>query len=145
MIRGDQQTLPNDSQLPNRMEINASLASSIYRHSLNTPDAPAVVCRGQTLTYGDFAGKAAQISASLRSSESWQQSAGHPPRVGILASRGIDACVAVMGACWAGVRNIWSGCESPGMGQVGNVTGCFKRRFNWTTEIYPHPPSISHC
>ncbi len=113
MIRGDQQTLPNDSQLPNRMEINASLASSIYRHRLNTPDAPAVVCRGQTLTYGDFAGKAAQISASLRSSESWQQSAGHPPRVGILASRGIDACVAVMGACWAGATYVPIGLKLP--------------------------------
>jgi non-ribosomal peptide synthetase component F len=95
------------------MEINASLASSIYRHSLNTPDAPAVVCRGQTLTYGDFAGKAAQISASLRSSESWQQSAGHPPRVGILASRGIDACVAVMGACWAGATYVPIGLKLP--------------------------------
>ena len=88
------------------MKINANLANTIYRHSLNTPDAPAVVCRGQTLTYREFAGKAAQIAASLRHSASWQGPAGNPPRVGILASRGIDACVALMGACWAGATYV---------------------------------------
>jgi acyl-CoA synthetase (AMP-forming)/AMP-acid ligase II len=63
MMRGNQQT-PNLSPTSKSMKINANLANTIYRHSLNTPDAPAVVCRGQTLTYREFAGKAAQIAAS---------------------------------------------------------------------------------
>lgn len=31
---------------------------------------------------------------------------GQPPCVGILASRGIDACVALLGACWAGATYV---------------------------------------
>ncbi|HSG24215.1 MAG TPA: AMP-binding protein, partial [Azonexus sp.] len=113
MMRGNQQTIPNLSQTSKSMEINANLANTIYRHSLNTPNAPAVVCRGQTLTYGDFAGKAAQIAAGLRHSEGWQRPAARPPRVGILASRGIDACVALMGACWAGATYVPIGLKLP--------------------------------
>jgi len=95
------------------MEINANLASTIYRHSLNTPDAPAVVCRGQTLTYADFASRAARIAACLRQNDAWQQPIGNPPRVGILASRGIDACTALMGACWAGATYVPIGLKLP--------------------------------
>ena len=95
------------------MKINANLANTIYRHSLNIPDAPAVVCRGQTLTYREFAGKAAQIAAVLCHSAAWQGPAGNPPRVGILASRGIDACVALMGACWAGATYVPIGLKLP--------------------------------
>ena len=95
------------------MEINANLAHTIYRHSLNSPDAPAVVYRGKTLTYGDFAIRAAQIAVRLRQNEAWQRPAGNPPRVGILASRGIDACVALMGACWAGATYVPIGLKLP--------------------------------
>lgn len=95
------------------MKINANLANTIYRHSLNTPDAPAVVCRGQTLTYREFAGKAAQIAASLRHNAAWQSPAESQPRVGILASRSIDACVALMGACWASATYVPIGLKLP--------------------------------
>lgn len=95
------------------MEINANLASTIYRHSLNTPDAPAVVCRGQILSYADFASQAARIAACLHQSDAWQHPTGQPPRVGILASRGIDACIALMGASWAGATYVPIGLKLP--------------------------------
>jgi D-alanine--poly(phosphoribitol) ligase subunit 1 len=113
MMRGNQPTTPNLSPTSKSMKINANLANTIYRHSLNIPDAPAVVCRGQTLTYREFAGKAAQIAAVLCHSAAWQGPAGNPPRVGILASRGIDACVALMGACWAGATYVPIGLKLP--------------------------------
>ncbi|MDD2743427.1 MAG: amino acid adenylation domain-containing protein [Rhodocyclaceae bacterium] len=95
------------------MEINANLALAIDRHSRNTPDAPAVVCRGQTLTYSDFAHQAGQIAATLQRDPSWPAAAQQPPRVGILASRSIAACVALMGACWAGATYVPIGLKLP--------------------------------
>lgn len=95
------------------MEINSNLACTIHRHSLSTPDAPAVVCRGQSLNYAEFASGANRIADCLRQSSHWQHPAGSPPRIGILASRGIDACVALMGACWAGATYVPIGLKLP--------------------------------
>jgi len=49
----------------------------------------------------------------LASSSGWQRDDGRPPRVGIFASRGIDACIAVLGACWAGATYVPIGLKQP--------------------------------
>ncbi|HRC61360.1 MAG TPA: AMP-binding protein, partial [Candidatus Propionivibrio aalborgensis] len=70
------------------------------------PGAPAVVCQGRSLTYGELAERAARLAACLTHRLDWQRLDGQPPCVGILASRGIDACVALLGACWAGATYV---------------------------------------
>lgn len=95
------------------METNYNLAHAVFRHSRTTPDAPAVVFKGQSLSYGELADRAASLADCLRSSRAWQHRDGSPPRVGILASRGRDACVAVIGACWAGATYIPIGLKLP--------------------------------
>jgi amino acid adenylation domain-containing protein len=92
---------------------NYNLACAVYRHSLLTPDAPAVVCQGRSLSYGEFAERAARIAACLARSAGWARRDGQLPRVGILASRGVDACVAMLGACWAGATYVPIGLKLP--------------------------------
>ena len=95
------------------MLANYNLACAVYRHSLLTPDAPAVVCQGRTLSYGELAERAARIAACLTHSAGWSVRDGKLPRVGILASRGVDACVAMLGACWAGATYVPIGLKLP--------------------------------
>lgn len=95
------------------MATNYNLAHAIYRHSLTRPDAPAVVFKGRSITYGDMAASAARLANCLRQSRAWQRRDGAPLRVGILASRGIDACVALLGACWAGATYVPIGLKLP--------------------------------
>ncbi|WP_313950737.1 amino acid adenylation domain-containing protein [Accumulibacter sp.] len=95
------------------MATNYNLAHAVYRHSLTNPDAPAVVFKGQSLTYGEMAASAARLAKCLRHSRAWQRPEEKPLRVGILASRGIDACVALMGACWAGATYVPIGLKLP--------------------------------
>lgn len=95
------------------MTTNDNLAGSIYRHSLATPDALAVACQGRSLTYGELAERAARIAAGLASRGIERGPDGPPPRVGILASRGVDACVALLGACWAGATYVPIGLKLP--------------------------------
>lgn len=88
------------------MQSNYNLASAIYQHSLTSPQATAVVCQGRTLNYGELAERAARLAACLRQSPYWPRRDGRIPRVGLLASRGVDACVALIGACWAGATYV---------------------------------------
>ncbi|MDL2358492.1 MAG: amino acid adenylation domain-containing protein [Pseudomonadota bacterium] len=92
---------------------NFNLACAIHRHCLAHPDSPAVVCKDRSLTYGELAERAARLAACLTRSPGWQRSDGQPPRVGILASRGVDACVALLGACWAGATYVPIGLKQP--------------------------------
>ena len=85
---------------------NYNLACAISHHSMINPEAPAVVCQGRSLTYGELAERAARLAACLTHRLDWQRLDGQPPCVGILASRGIDACVALLGACWAGATYV---------------------------------------
>src|SRR5690349_8637223 len=94
------------------MPKNYNLACAINHHRRMTPQAPAVVCQGQLLTYAELAERAAGLAASLASSRGWR-SDRQPPRVGIFASRGIDACVALLGACWAGATYVPIGLKQP--------------------------------
>lgn len=95
------------------MTQNHNLATSIHRHGLHAPDALAIVCKGRSLSYRQFANRAAALADRLRRGEQWCPSNGQGPRIGILASRGIDACVALAGACWAGGSYVPIGLKLP--------------------------------
>ena len=79
-----------------------NLASSVYRHQLVRPDAPAVSFNGQSLTYAVLAERSARLARCLAKNLESPAAA----RVGILASRNSNACVAVLGACWAGATYV---------------------------------------
>ena len=85
---------------------NFNLASAIHHHALKSPHTTAIASQGQTLSYAELAQRAARLASCLTASPDWQRRDGHVPRVGILASRGIDACVALLGACWAGATYV---------------------------------------
>jgi amino acid adenylation domain-containing protein len=75
-----------------------NLAAAVYRHQITRPDAQAVSFNGQSLTYGVLAELSARLAGCLAQNLASQAAA----RVGILASRNANACVAVLGTCWAG-------------------------------------------
>jgi D-alanine--poly(phosphoribitol) ligase subunit 1 len=79
-----------------------NLATAVHRYSLETPDALALASQGVELSYVDLASRASALAAQLKSSPAWQQQDGQLPRVAILASRSIEACLASLGASWAG-------------------------------------------
>jgi len=95
------------------MQNNCNLACSIYRHHLETPGAVAVACQGRSLSYGEFGERASRLASALARHPGWRRPDGRPPRVGILASRGVDACVALLGACWAGATYVPIGFKQP--------------------------------
>lgn len=96
------------------MEQNFNLALPVFCRSLEAPGSTALVCAGQSLTYGQFAYRAAQLAECLKIASNWHDHAGtKPPRVGILASRNLDACIAMMGACWAGATYVPLGLKFP--------------------------------
>ncbi|WBS00875.1 amino acid adenylation domain-containing protein [Pseudoduganella sp. SL102] len=90
-----------------------NLAAAVYRHALASPGSPAVVSGGRALSYSELAACAARLAACLAGSRTWQRCDGQPPRVGILASRGVDSCVAILGACWAGATYVPIGLKQP--------------------------------
>jgi D-alanine--poly(phosphoribitol) ligase subunit 1 len=77
--------------------LNFNLALSVYRYGMATPDRPALVADGETLSYRELAQLARNIAGALRS-------AGVKPRerVAILASRSVAAYAGMLGACWIG-------------------------------------------
>jgi D-alanine--poly(phosphoribitol) ligase subunit 1 len=95
------------------MTKNYNLACPIYRHYLANPEAPAVVCQGRSLSYGELAERSTRLAFFLTRSCGWQGQDRQPPRVGILASRGVDACVAMLGTCWAGGTYVPIGLKQP--------------------------------
>ncbi len=95
------------------MPQNHNMACAIYHHAQINPEAQAVVCQGRSLTYGELAERSARVARRLLRGAHWNRSHGRPPRVGILASRSIDACVAMLGACWAGATYVPIGLKQP--------------------------------
>ena len=95
------------------MENNFNLACAIHRHSLNTPDAPAIVSLGQSLSYASLASRAAAIAHCLQQVGATAAVDGQLPRIGILASRSLTACTALIGAAWAGATYVPIGLKLP--------------------------------
>jgi amino acid adenylation domain-containing protein len=110
--------------LKNTQLQNYNLACPIWRHALERPEATAVVCRGRSLTYGELAERAARLASVLTGSAAWQQPRTPIPRVGILASRGVDACVALLGACWAGATYVPIALKQPQERLLGLLEQC---------------------
>lgn len=92
---------------------NNNLATPIHRHALSRAQAPAVVCQGRSLSYGQLAARAAHLAQTLRTAPAWPRDPAAPPRIGILASRSVEACVALLGACWAGATYVPLGLKQP--------------------------------
>ncbi|WP_367184807.1 amino acid adenylation domain-containing protein [Limnohabitans sp. Rim8] len=95
------------------MSDDFNLASAVWLHSRVTPHATAIAYKNQTLSYEQYACRARDLAERLARSSDWQERTVKPLKVGILASRGIDACVAMLGACWAGAAYIPIGLKLP--------------------------------
>ena len=83
-----------------------NLSCSVHRHSIARPDSLAISSQGRSLSYAQFVLGARAIAACIGQSPAWSRRDGQPPRVGILASRSVDACLGVLGACWAGATYV---------------------------------------
>lgn len=90
-----------------------SLATGIHEHSQSRPSGVAIWAHGRTHSYGQVAEQASRLAACLGRSRAWERHPGRPPRVGILASRSADACLAILGAAWAGATYIPLGTRLP--------------------------------
>ena len=90
-----------------------NLANSVYRRSLGGPARLAIACEGRELSYGELADQARRIAAALVKGRGWRDDEGTLPRVGILASRSIEACTGLLGTSWAGGTYIPIGLKSP--------------------------------
>jgi amino acid adenylation domain-containing protein len=95
------------------MKDNFNLAKAVWQHSLTSPDAVAIVHQGQSLNYAQFADRARAVAQRLSHSPDWPNRGIKPLKVGVLASRGMDAAVAILGACWAGTSYVPVGLKLP--------------------------------
>lgn len=93
------------------MTSNFNLAGGVHRHAAENADAPALVCRDLALSYGELAERAGRLAACLIAQCGERH--GEPLRVGILASRSAGACIAALGACWAGATYVPFGLKQP--------------------------------
>ena len=78
--------------------MHQGLALPFYGHYLHNPTLPALVVAGTYYSYQELGDLAATIAALLAGP-------GNDPveRVGILASRSVEAMAGILSACWAGV------------------------------------------
>ena len=90
-----------------------NLALAVHRHSIATPDAICVADNKSSLTYGEVARRAGLLSDCLHQNARLDRVNGEPPRIGVLGTRSIDACVGVLGACWAGATYVPIGPKLP--------------------------------
>jgi amino acid adenylation domain-containing protein len=74
-----------------------SLRSGFLHHSQLRPQAPALVVRGKTYSYGELETKARQLAAAIIS-----EGRGRPERVGIFAYRSETAYVGTLATLFAG-------------------------------------------
>ena len=77
------------------LSINPTLP--FYQHGLASPNALAVSTNDGDISYGEMSIRAQRISLWLT-----RCLGRRPKRVGILATRSIDACAAVLGVNWSG-------------------------------------------
>lgn len=90
-----------------------SLANSVYRHSLHHPAQLAISFEEHELSYGELAAYASRVALALTQHQDWVRRQEILPRVGLLASRSIDACAGLLGTSWAGGTYIPIGLKSP--------------------------------
>lgn len=91
-----------------------NLAKHVQRHAASDPQRLAVFGEGQSLTYAELARRAANLASALHASGALQRPGPlSRPCVGVIASRSVDACVAVLGCAWAGATYVPIGLKSP--------------------------------
>ena len=95
------------------MPTGQNLALSVHQHGIATPDALCVADNKSSFTYAEVARRAIQLSDCLRQNACLDRVNGEPPRIGVLGTRSIDACVGVLGACWAGATYVPIGPKLP--------------------------------
>jgi amino acid adenylation domain-containing protein len=78
--------------------LNHNLTEGFYECAVAEPNRTALVVDGSATSYGVLAEQAARVAGWLHS----LPRTGGQPRVGVLASRNVEAYAAVLGAGWAG-------------------------------------------
>src|SRR5436190_1344617 len=76
--------------------MNFNLASPFYSTAVSRPDQAAIFADGKSLSYRELHERSQRISAWLNKSTS------PISKVGILASRSVEACAGILGTCWSG-------------------------------------------
>jgi D-alanine--poly(phosphoribitol) ligase subunit 1 len=80
----------------NRGPSNSSLVSAFYRHAVANPDRTALAVGANSYSYGELAGISQRVAEFL----------GRPARVGVLASRSVEAYAGILGALWSGAAYV---------------------------------------
>jgi len=81
--------------------VNFNLALPLYRNSREHPQRLALAAQGVNLTYSEVVVVARNISGTLRTA-----GVKRGGRVGVLASRSIEACAGTLAACWSGAAYV---------------------------------------
>jgi acyl-CoA synthetase (AMP-forming)/AMP-acid ligase II len=76
----------------NQGTVNSSLVSAFHRHAVANPDRIALAVGGSSFTYGELAGISKRVAGFL----------GRPARVGVLASRSVEAYAGILNTLWSG-------------------------------------------
>ena len=106
---------------PDNVSNVANLATSVYSKALHTPNALALASSKSSLSYRELASSASQLARCLRT---------HSPKhaaqacVGILGSRSVEACIALLGACWSGAAYVPLGTKIPEDRLLSIMTQC---------------------
>jgi D-alanine--poly(phosphoribitol) ligase subunit 1 len=90
-----------------------NLAKRVLEHARSEPRRLAVFGEGESLDYAELARRAANLASALGAGEAFQRRGAQRPCVGVIASRSIDACVAVLGCAWAGATYVPIGIKTP--------------------------------
>jgi D-alanine--poly(phosphoribitol) ligase subunit 1 len=90
-----------------------NLAKHVQEHAASDPRRLALFGEGQSLDYGELARRAANLASALSESEAFERRHSRRPCVGVIASRSVDACVAVLGCAWAGATYVPIGTKTP--------------------------------
>ena len=90
-----------------------NLANHVHRHATQRADQVALVGDGQSLSYRELGQRAGQLAAVLSQHIPKREPGAPIPRVAVIASRSVDACVAVLGCAWAGATYVPIGTKTP--------------------------------
>lgn len=91
----------------------SNLAESVYRLGKSHACAVCVADNKTSLTYSETSRKANQIAQALCREAHIERRHGVLARVGVIGTRSIDACIGVLGACWAGATYVPIGPKLP--------------------------------
>ncbi|QRN95838.1 amino acid adenylation domain-containing protein [Archangium violaceum] len=93
--------------------MNYNLALPLHRNSIESPDRLALSADGEELTYRELATLARRVACVLATTLAPGIQHERQWRVGILASRSIEACIGVLGAAWSGATYVPLGSRLP--------------------------------